>query len=79
LRDARRVAHGIRLAHLSDMPKSKQRPTWPTDDEVRELEGDEELSEDGRKLQDSERVGALSPDADADTAPPKQPAKPTKR
>ncbi len=68
---------------MSYMPKSKQpnepakRSTWPTDDEVRELEGDEVLSDDGRKLQDAERVGAMSPDADADTGD--RPLKPIKQ
>ena len=56
------------------MPKPKDRPTWPTDDEVREREGDEVLSDDGRKLQDSERVGALAPDTDPDRKPPRPPA-----
>jgi hypothetical protein len=74
---------GTRLAAFWDMPKSKQpseRSTWPTDDEVRELEGDEVLSDDGRKLQDAERVGAMSPDSDADTNadnPPTRRQKPT--
>jgi hypothetical protein len=78
-------AAGTSLAPLSDMPKSKQpseRPTWPTDDEVRELEGDEVLADDGRKLQDAERVGAMSPDADPDTGgdrPPRPLKQPTKR
>jgi hypothetical protein len=62
---------GIRLAALSYMPKSKQRSTWPSDDAVRELEGDEVTSDDGRKLQDSEHVGAMSPDADADQPMPR--------
>lgn len=57
------------------MPTSKQRSTWPSDDEVRELEGDEVTSEDGRKLQDSAHVGATSPDADADQPPRRPPAK----
>jgi hypothetical protein len=69
---------GICLAVLYDMPKSKQRPTWPSDDAVRELEGDEVTSDDGRKLQDSEHVGAASPDADADRAPPRRPSQPAK-
>lgn len=62
------------------MPDSKQRSTWPVDDEVRELEREEVTSEDGRKLQDAEYVGATAPDADADAAdePPPRPAKPAK-
>lgn len=77
------AAGGTRFAAWSYMPKSKQpnepakRSTWPTDDEVRELEGDEVLSDDGRKLQDAERVGAMSPDADADTGD--RPLKPIKQ
>jgi|GEM_PF-6002766 len=63
---------------MCGMPKSKERPMWPADDAVRELEGDEVLSEDGRKLQDSEHVGATSPDADADQPPPRRPAEPAK-
>lgn len=69
---------GICLALPSGMPTSKRRSTWPSDDEVRELEGDEVTSEDGRKLQDSEHVGATSPDADADQPPPRRPAKSAK-
>jgi hypothetical protein len=69
---------GTCLAVVRDMPKSKQRSTWPSDDDVRELEGDEVTSEDGRKLQDSEHVGARSPDADPDAPPPRQPAKKAK-
>lgn len=49
----------------------KDRPIWPTDDQVRELDRADDLSEDGRKLQDAERVGALSPDADPDRLPPR--------
>lgn len=51
------------------MPRSKKPPTWPSDDQIRELEGDREFTDDGRKLNDSERVGGLAPDADPDRLP----------
>jgi hypothetical protein len=48
------------------MSRSKRPPTWPSDDQVRELEGDHEFTDDGRKVSESERVGAMTPDADGD-------------
>lgn len=57
------------------MPTPKDRPRWPTDDEVRELDRTDDLTDDGRKLHDSERVGAATPDADPDRKPPPRPAR----
>jgi hypothetical protein len=51
------------------MSRSKRPPTWPPDDQVRELdelEDDREFTDDGRKVSDSERVGGMAPDADAE-------------
>jgi hypothetical protein len=51
------------------MPRSKKPSTLPSDDQVRELEGNEgndDLTDDGRKATESERVGAMAPDADPD-------------
>lgn len=41
-----------------------KKPLWPTDDDVYELEGDHKFAPDGRKVQQSERVGGMAPDAD---------------
>jgi hypothetical protein len=43
---------------------SPKRPRWPSDDQVRELDGDREFTDDGRKLNSQEHVGATTPDAD---------------
>jgi hypothetical protein len=51
------------------MSRSKRPPTWPSDDQVRELEGDAEFTDDGRKAAESERVGGMAPDSDGDTEP----------
>jgi hypothetical protein len=51
------------------MSRSKRPPTWPSDDQVRELEGNQEFTDDGRKVSESERVGRMAPDADGDTEP----------
>jgi hypothetical protein len=66
------------------MPRSKRPPTWPSDDQVRELEGDQEFTDDGRKVSDSERVGGMAPDADSGAEPepdpaPKRPRQPSRR
>ena len=44
---------------------------WPSDDELRELEGDQEFTDDGRKVNDAEHVGASVPDTDADPENPR--------
>jgi hypothetical protein len=51
------------------MSRSKRPPTWPPDDQVRELEDDGEFTDDGRKVSDSERVGGMAPDTDAEPDP----------
>lgn len=66
----------MRFAASPDMPN--KRPVWPTDDQVRELEGDRELTDDGRKVDNSEHVGAAAPDADPDPKP-EAPPKPARR
>jgi hypothetical protein len=58
------------------MPRPPQRPIWPSDDQVRESQGDRELTEDGRKVNDSERVGGITPDTDPEpsSSPSRRPA-----
>ena len=46
--------------------KPTKPPVWPSDDQIRERDGKDQFTGDGRKLQDSERVGGLAPDADPD-------------
>jgi hypothetical protein len=46
-------------------PKKPQHPETPIDDTLADLRGDE-LTADGRKLEDQSRVGAMSPDSDPD-------------
>jgi hypothetical protein len=46
------------------MPRPKKPSSWPSDDQVRELEGDDELTDDGRKATQSGRVGGMAPDVD---------------
>lgn len=53
----------MRDATPPGMPK--KHPETPIDDELADLRGDE-LTADGRKLDDQPRVGAMSPDADPD-------------
>jgi hypothetical protein len=62
------------------MAPSKQQPphqAWPSDDRVRELDHDAEFTGDGRKLQDSERVGGMAPDVDPDRDPANPPVRPS--
>lgn len=47
-----------------------RRPVWPSDDQVRERDGDRDFTDDGRKLIGSERVGGMAPDADPDPPAP---------
>jgi hypothetical protein len=63
---------GTRLADTVDMarPRQRQRPIWPSDDQVRDPEGNREFTEDGRKVTDSERVGGMTPDADPEPPAP---------
>jgi hypothetical protein len=49
-----------------------KRPRWPSDDKVRELDGDREFTDDGRKVNGSERVGGMAPDADAEAPRPRR-------
>jgi hypothetical protein len=56
----------------------KQRPRWPSDDQVHELDGDREFTDDGRKLNESERVGGMAPDSDPDRHAPRT-RKPARR
>jgi hypothetical protein len=49
---------------------TQKRPLWPTDDQVRELEGDRELTDDGRKVDNANQVGVTAPDADPEPVPP---------
>jgi hypothetical protein len=51
------------------MSRSKRPPTWPSDDQVREQEGDDEFTDDGRKVTESERVGGMAPDTDDASEP----------
>jgi hypothetical protein len=53
------------------MTPAKRPPTWPSDDQVRELDGDETFTDDGRKLHESERVGGMAPDADPEQPRPR--------
>jgi hypothetical protein len=46
------------------------RPLWPSDDQVREQQADDEFTGDGRKRIASDRVGGMAPDADPERAPP---------
>lgn len=71
---------GTRLAVISGMaPTTPKRPIWPSDDQVREHEGDRVYGDDGRKVTGTEHVGATVPDADADPErlppPPRPPRK----
>ena len=43
---------------------------WPSDDKVRELEGDREFADDGRKVNESGRVGGMAPDTDPEQEVP---------
>jgi hypothetical protein len=65
------------LAALPDMADPKARPLWPSDDQVREP-ADQEFTDDGRKLNDAERVGGLAPDADPEQ-PVRRPQRPPAR
>jgi hypothetical protein len=47
-----------------------RRPFWPSDDQVRDQQADDEFTGDGRKLTGSDRVGGMAPDADPERAPP---------
>jgi hypothetical protein len=47
----------------------KRHPETPIDDELADLRGDQ-LTADGRKLDDQERVGAMTPDVDPDDEKP---------
>jgi hypothetical protein len=49
-----------------------KRPLWPSDDQVREVEIEREFTDDGRKINESERVGGMAPDADPDAPPPRR-------
>ena len=51
------------------MPRRTQRSAWPSDDQVRERDNDRDYTDDGRKLHDSDRVGAMAPDTDAERQP----------
>lgn len=53
------------------MPRPKQPPTWPDDDQIREQDGDRTFTDDGRKVHDSDRVGGMAPDADPEHRPQK--------
>ena len=55
-----------------------KRPIWPSDDQVYERERDREFTDDGRKVNDSEHVGGIAPDADPEPPPP-QPQPPAPR
>jgi hypothetical protein len=52
------------------MARPKERPLWPSDDQLREQEGDHAFADDGRKVRASERVGGMAPDIDPEPAPP---------
>lgn len=54
---------GMSLAVCSGMARVTQ-PIWPSDDQIREQEGDRAFTKDGRKVRDSERVGGMAPDID---------------
>lgn len=56
--------------YLAGMARPRQRPIWPSDDQVREQEDDHAFSADGRKVRDSERVGGMAPDADPEPPSP---------
>jgi len=58
------------LLVYAGLSRPTQRPIWPSDDQVREHEGDHVFTEDGRKVSDSDRVGGMAPDADPERPPP---------
>jgi hypothetical protein len=64
---------GTSLAAFAPMASSKQRSIWPSDDKLQGLEGDREFTDDGRKVNESERVGGMAPDADPDRRAPRRP------
>lgn len=51
------------------MTRPTQRSIWPSDDQVRDQEGDHEFTDDGRKVSASDRVGGMAPDADPERPP----------
>jgi hypothetical protein len=53
------------------MTTKKPPPKWPSDDQVREPEG-EVFTDDGRKRQESDRVGGLAPDSDPEPQRPRR-------
>ena len=61
----------------TDMTQPK-RSIWPSDDQLREQKDDQEFTDGGRKVVDSEHVGGMSPDAD-DTDPERLPPAPPPR
>jgi hypothetical protein len=64
----------MHLAAFVDMAP-KQRPLWPSDDQVHEMDGDREFTDDGRKVNESERVGGMAPDSDPEPRAPRKPAR----
>jgi len=52
------------------MARPRERPIWPSDDQLREQEGDHVFADDGRKVRASERVGGMAPDIDPESPPP---------
>ena len=55
---------------MHGMTHPTKRPIWPSDDQIREQEGDHAFTEDGRKVSGSDRVGGMAPDADPERPPP---------
>ena len=53
-----------------------KRPIWPSDDQVREHEGDRAFTGDGRKVTGSEHVGGIAPDSDPEHPTPGTPQRP---
>lgn len=46
------------------------RPIWLPDDQVSEQNNDQAFTGDGRKVEDSDRVGGMAPDADPEHPSP---------
>ncbi|HZJ61929.1 MAG TPA: hypothetical protein VFD36_00285 [Kofleriaceae bacterium] len=55
------------------MSRTKQRPVWPSDDQLRDFDDDEEFTDDGRKVTEADHVGGMAPDTDPDRRRPPRP------
>jgi hypothetical protein len=46
------------------MSRTKHRSVWPSDDQLRELDDDQQFTDDGRKATEADHVGGMAPDTD---------------